>query len=104
MSHSYRKNPFGGFNKANSEKWDKRHANRTLRHTNKSEVFHGEEEFFTIRRESSDVWGMSKDGKSHFHEPTKPNAHTHWVMWWYRITEEEAMEQERKLWRKFMRK
>lgn len=104
MSRSYRKNPFGGNCGAHSEKWDKRKANRTLRHVNKDKLRHGEKENFTIMREASDVWGFGKDGKAHFPEPTKPDSHTYWVMRWYGITEEEAMERERKSWNKFMRK
>jgi len=104
MSRSYRKNPFGGCCGSKTEKWAKTRANRTLRHINKSEVFNGEEETFTIRREASDVWGFPKDGKAHFPEPTKPDSHTHWVMRFYGMTEEEAMARERKSWNKFMRK
>jgi hypothetical protein len=104
MSRSYRKNPFGGCCNPGSEKRAKCHANRKLRHTNKAEVYSGEEETFTIRRESSDVWAFPKDGKMHFVEPTKPNSHTVYLMKWCGLTEDEALEKERKNWKKHMRK
>lgn len=104
MSRSYRKNPFGGTCGAHSEKWDKRKANRILRRLNKDNLQHGEKETFTVMREASDVWGMGKDGKNYFPEPVKPNKRAHRVMRFYGMSEDEAMERERKSWNKFMRK
>jgi len=61
MSRSFKKNPITGNTKAESEKQDKRDANRKLRHANKIAVKKGDEP--VLQRESSDVWKFSKDGK-----------------------------------------
>jgi hypothetical protein len=66
MSRSYRKHDIIG-NAGHSEKYDKRIANRILRHHAKR-LLHvdPEQEVFPIMREVSDKWCMSKDGKSYF--------------------------------------
>lgn len=62
MSRSRRKNPVTGFTTADSEKWDKRQANRRLRQTNKRILAKGGE-VFARKREVSNVWLFGKDGK-----------------------------------------
>ena len=66
MSRSYRKHDFHG-NGGDSEKDDKRIANRILRH-NVKRLLHidPERETLPIMREISDTWSMTKDGKSYF--------------------------------------
>jgi hypothetical protein len=69
MSRSYRKHDIiancgrGG----GSEKYDKRLANRSLRH-NVTRLLHvdPEQEILPVMREVSDKWDMNKDGKSYF--------------------------------------
>ena len=60
MSRSRRKSPFVGNTCAESEKQDKRMANRALRRKSKQ----GENlEIVVDRRQISDVWCFAKDGK-----------------------------------------
>lgn len=105
MSRSYRKHPFGGITTATSEKWDKRHANRTLRHANKNRLRKGEEENFAHMREVSNVWGFGKDGKSYWPRPTGNPDY-----WDIRRAEregipvEQVMAEEMDRWKRFMRK
>jgi hypothetical protein len=71
MSRSYKKNPAGGMCVADSEKENKRTANRAFRRKSKQAVH-------TLRldripfsiRQVSDVWCFAKDGKMWF-DPQK---------------------------------
>lgn len=60
MSRSRRKTPITGMTCADSEKRDKRIANRSLRRLIKQHI---EDEIMPIIREVSDVWTHDKDGK-----------------------------------------
>ncbi len=62
MSRSRRKTPITGITGCESEKQDKREANRVLRRKTKLQVKSGKEIILDIR-EVSNVWGMGKDGK-----------------------------------------
>ncbi|MDN5214420.1 hypothetical protein QQ020_20235 [Fulvivirgaceae bacterium BMA12] len=62
MSRSRKKTSKRGITSADSEKQDKRDANRKYRRIVKQQVNRGEEELPEVR-EVSDVWGFSKDGK-----------------------------------------
>ena len=62
MSRSKKKNPVKGITSADSEKDDKRNANRKFRRKIKQEVNKGEELLPEVR-EVSNVWSFDKDGK-----------------------------------------
>ena len=62
MSRSRKKNPVKGITSAESEKEDKRNANRKFRRKIKQEVQKGEEQLPELR-ELSNVWAFDKDGK-----------------------------------------
>jgi hypothetical protein len=71
MSHSTKKTPYAGMTTAKSEKQDKRVANRRERRINKSLLaLMNDETHLKIKREVSDIWCMSKDGKQRF-DPRK---------------------------------
>jgi hypothetical protein len=73
MSRSRRKRPFSGITPAKSEKQEKRVANRRIRRVNKSLLAGTYDETQLCRkREVSDVWCMSKDGKQRFDPETYP--------------------------------
>lgn len=63
MSNSYRKVPIFGHTKADTEKGDKRHANRSFRRTSKTLMASGREPLHNINQASS-IWDFAKDGKS----------------------------------------
>lgn len=65
MSRSYKHTPVHGITGARSEKWDKRKANRKLRHRVK-EVLVLAPDVLPVLREVSNVWTMNKDGKFWF--------------------------------------
>ena len=66
MARSKRKTPIHGM-LANSDKDDKRQANRRLRAVNRTIVQRdGADSELVPLRAVSDVWDMSKDGKFHF--------------------------------------
>ncbi len=62
MSRSFKKTPRTGITKAETEKDNRRLANRKLRNATKSQVRKGDVEISTIR-EVSNVWAFDKDGK-----------------------------------------
>jgi hypothetical protein len=68
MSNSVRKTKIIGIVKADSEKEDKRDANRKLRRITKQKIKKGEWEL-PLLREVSNVWDFAKDGKIY-----KPNS------------------------------
>lgn len=59
MARSYRQTPVSGVTTAQSEKEDKRHANRVLRRKVRQGRIH-----LTLR-EVSNVWSFDKDGKTY---------------------------------------
>jgi len=72
MAHSRRKNPITGVTTARSEKAEKSAANRALRHRARSTLRTAPDDgLLPDRREVSDPWCMSKDGKMRF----DPRAH-----------------------------
>ena len=71
MSRSRKKTPITGITTAESEKKDKRLANRSERRINKWLLkYYQDEAKLRAKREVSNVWGMDKDGKQRF-DPTK---------------------------------
>ncbi len=70
MSRSFKKTPRTGITKAETEKDNRRLANRKLRNATKSQVRKGDVEISTIR-EVSNVWAFDKDGKQFLKNPTK---------------------------------
>ncbi len=70
MSRSRKKTPISGITKSDSEKLDKRDANRRERRINK-ELLKKEKELKRIR-EVSDIWTFNKDGKVVFNEKKYP--------------------------------
>ena len=64
MSRSYRKTPITGISLAESEKQDKRLANRAFRRKSKVAIIHGDEPPFSIRS-VSEVYCFAKDGKQY---------------------------------------
>lgn len=65
MSRSYRKTPICGITTAESEKQDKRLANRLFRRNARQLLKLGKEPPFTIRVVSN-VYSFEKDGKQYF--------------------------------------
>jgi hypothetical protein len=66
MGKSYKKTDICG-NGGNSEKYDKRLANRRFRRIiNTKLLINPEIEVLPVMREVSDVWGFNKDGKHWF--------------------------------------
>lgn len=66
MSHSYRKSPIIGVG-GHSDKKDKRLANRAERRITREILRLTEDEtYLPLKREVSNVWDMSKDGKMRF--------------------------------------
>ncbi len=70
MIRSGKKTPISGITKSDSEKLDKRDANRRERRINK-ELLKKEKELKRIR-EVSDIWTFNKDGKVVFNEKKYP--------------------------------
>ena len=63
MSRSRRKEPFSGIAYADSEKKDKRIANRAERRINKRLLADDDNNILKKKREVSNIWDFSKDGK-----------------------------------------
>lgn len=70
MSRSKRKTPKTGITTAESEKQDKRKANRKFRRKTKLQVKKGGINISELR-EVSNVWSFDKDGKMFLKKPTK---------------------------------
>ncbi|WP_130471584.1 hypothetical protein [Candidatus Magnetaquicoccus inordinatus] len=70
MSRSRRKHSLRGSTHADSEKQDKRLANRRTRRRNRIRVAQGEEPVH--RHLTANVWLMDKDGKIYFDRRTHP--------------------------------
>ena len=69
MSRSKKKIPKSGITTAETEKKDKRLANRKFRRINNQKLMMGKENF-SLMREVSNVWGFDKDGKIFLKNPT----------------------------------
>jgi len=69
MSRSLKKTPKTGITTAETEKDDKRKANRKLRRLTKIQVKKGDNELTKIK-EISNVWLFDKDGKQFLKDPT----------------------------------
>jgi len=67
MSNSIKKSKIAGHTTSESEKVEKREANRKYRRTIKQKVKLGNDELPKIR-ELSNVWSFSKDGKRYYPE------------------------------------
>ena len=73
MSRSRRKTPVCGITTAQSEKQDKRIANRRFRRAIRQQMqAEPQVEVLPQRREVSDVWAMDKDGKTRFDPEQHP--------------------------------
>jgi len=70
MSRSTRKTPKSGITTAETEKENKRRANRKFRRVTKLQVKKGRDEP-SLPRELSNVWSFDKDGKQFLKKPTK---------------------------------
>jgi hypothetical protein len=70
MSRSLKKTPKKGITAAETEKDNKRKANRKLRRLMKSQVKKGNSEPVNIK-EISNVWSFDKDGKQFLKRPTE---------------------------------
>ena len=74
MSNSYRKTSITGICCADSEKQDKRKANRKLRRNTKQRLMLSDAENYLPQiRDVSNIWCMSKDGKMYFNSKKHPN-------------------------------
>ncbi|MDR3026563.1 hypothetical protein [Chryseobacterium sp.] len=70
MSRSRRKTPITGVTTAETEKENKRDANRKLRRLNKIKIHKKDYDLFQLR-EISNVWGFDKDGKHYSKDLSK---------------------------------
>ncbi|MBV8326065.1 hypothetical protein [Chryseobacterium sp.] len=70
MSRSRRKTPITGVTTADTEKENKRKANRKLRRLNRIKIHKGDFNLFQVR-EISNVWEFDKDGKHYLKDPVK---------------------------------
>ena len=70
MSRSRRKTPKTGITTAETEKENKRQANRKFRRVTKVNVKKGRDEL-PLTKELSNVWSFDKDGKQFLKNPTK---------------------------------
>jgi hypothetical protein len=73
MSRSRRKTPIVGITTSESEKQDKRKANRALRTATRRAVATGAE-IMPLPNDVSKVWAMSKDGKAYIDPIMQPKA------------------------------
>ncbi len=69
MSRSKRRTPIIGYTSAETEKQDKRRANRALRRKVKVSINQGDFEL-PLLREVSTVWSFDKDGKQYLINPS----------------------------------
>jgi 4-aminobutyrate aminotransferase-like enzyme len=70
MSRSRKKTPQTGITTAESEKDNKRKANRIFRRATKAQLKKGDSQFVSIK-EVSNVWLFDKDGKQFLKNATK---------------------------------
>jgi hypothetical protein len=69
MSRSGKKTPKIGFSSSDSEKKDKRIANRSFRHKAKQQIKSGKEPV-TDMNDIMTTWAMAKDGKRYVKSPS----------------------------------
>lgn len=69
MSRSYRKTPICGYTCAESEKQDKRVANRKFRRESRVAIRKGKEPPISLKQ-ISNVWDFAKDGKQYLRKAT----------------------------------
>jgi hypothetical protein len=75
MSRSRKHTPKRGITTAHSEKWDKRSANRALRHHNKILVNQSGGDAIPLKmNQVMTTWQMGKDGKTHFDPQKEPKS------------------------------
>ena len=83
MSRSYRHTPIAGCACGASDKYDKRLANRRLRHkTNRILMCDVEalaETVYPLMREVSNVWDFVKDGKEYFGNEDNEDWQSKWL-------------------------
>ena len=72
MSRSRRRNPVRGITTSDTEKQDKRAANRRLRRKVRAKLRAEPDGVLPALREVSTVWGFAKDGKARFDERERP--------------------------------
>ncbi len=72
MSRSRRKTPVAGITTSDSEKQDKRRANRKLRRRVRAILPAEPDAVLPDLREVSSVWGFDKDGKQRFDPESHP--------------------------------
>jgi hypothetical protein len=70
MSRSKKKTPKRGITTAETEKENKRKANRKFRRVTKTRLKKDDSEL-PLTKETSDVWSFDKDGKQFLKRPTK---------------------------------
>lgn len=70
MSRSTKKTPKRGITSAETEKENKRQANRKFRRVTKIQVKKGDNEL-PLTKELSNIWSFDKDGKQFLKQPTK---------------------------------
>lgn len=70
MSHSFRKNPIFGYTTHESDKEDKRFANRSYRRLIKVAIC-SEKAFLPLIKAVSSPWDFAKDGKHYVKNPEK---------------------------------
>ena len=70
MSRSKKKTPKKGITGAESEKENKRQANRKYRRVTKIQVKKGKDEL-PLTKELSNVWAFDKDGKQYLEKPAR---------------------------------
>lgn len=71
MSRSKRKTPKLGITKAETEKAEKRKANRKFRRVTKTQLNKNDEELPRTTKAVSDVWSFKKDGKQYLKNPSR---------------------------------
>ena len=71
MSRSKKKTPKVGITTAETEKGNKRKANRKFRRVTKTRLKKNDDELPKTIKAMSDVWSFDKDGKQFLRTPTK---------------------------------
>lgn len=72
MSRSRRKSPIRGITTSDTEKRDKRIANRRLRRAVRVRLSADPDDVLPSLREVSSVWSFNKDGKTRFDQDARP--------------------------------
>ena len=72
MTRSFRKNPFSGYTKAESDKADKKIFHGRMRAKEREALHHGKE-IIPADKESGNPWAWDKDGKGRFDPKQHPS-------------------------------